>query len=340
VGFLSLGVVPVAKRRAGDGASACRLPETNSAPPVCLRWFGRERGRRGAAFAVYRLVLLVLGATAGCGRSELDDGLFVPDPAGGDATDGSMGFEPDGNLAESGVETGPGTPLDAASDGGSDAFGEVPDATADSGMPEEAGTADGPGAPADASQPDSAVRDSGAPVDSGVPSDAAAQCPAAYAGCHGAATVVPSSQAVCSRDELRSAGTECAGGAHTSGCDTFFASEQMQDPACGLCLGRFDFDFLELRGIFACVAPFVDVGCNADTGCLIDCLDQSCGGCPDRSSTSECRLSVSGRTCAPYVAGAKCVEGAFGNEGGFCDPDQYATFGEWLRAVGEQFCAQ
>lgn len=321
--------------------------------------------RRGALLAAS---VLVLGA-AGCGRSELDDGFFTPDlgggtpstpnvgaidddgssdasPAAGDAIDdGSMGLEPDSNLAESGPDTEQDTSEDAANDSGSDAFAGGPDAATDSGGPEDAGTADGPGAPGDASEPDSgmldssAPRDSGAP-DSGVPADGGPECPAVYAGCHGAATVVPSSQAVCSRDELRSARTECAAGAHSSGCDNFFVSEQMQDPACGLCLSRFDFDFLELRGIFACVAPFVDVDCNADTGCLIDCLDQSCGGCPGLSSISDCRLSVSRGTCASYAEGAKCVESAFGNGGRFCDPDQYATFGDWLRDVGEQFCGQ
>jgi hypothetical protein len=284
--------------------------------------------RRGIALAAS---MLVLGTAPGCGRSELEDIFFVPDP----------GIESDGNLAESGIDTGPASPEDAAS--GLDAFGGEPDATTDSATPEDAGNPDGTGA-ADASEPDAGVLDSGIPdsglPDSGVFSDGGPQCPAGYAGCHGAATVVPSSQAVCSRDELRSARTECAAGAHTSACNTFFVSEQMQDPACGLCLSRFDFDFLELRGIFACVAPFVDVGCNADTGCLIDCLDQSCGGCPGGSSTLDCQLSVSEGTCAPYVAGAKCVETALANAGGFCDPDQYATFGGWLGAVGEQFCGQ
>lgn len=163
------------------------------------------------------------------------------------------------------------------------------------------------------------------------------QCPAAYVGCPpGLETPAPTKQIVCTSSELQNAAAACEGGAHSTACDSFFAFEKANDPGCAACLGAFDFDFTELTGLAACVAPFTDAACDHVTACVVDCADQSCAQCTDPVALQQCQGQVLVGACAPYLADAQCVAGAFLGAGSFCAPIQ--GFGDWLSVVGQFYC--
>jgi hypothetical protein len=168
------------------------------------------------------------------------------------------------------------------------------------------------------------------------------QCPSPYPACPAnLETPSPTVQNVCSAVDLQAASAACAAGAHSPGCSAFFAYEAARNPACGMCLSTFDYDFFELTGLFACLAPFVDASCNHDTACVVDCTDQSCAMCSGPAAISQCQNQVRGGQCASYYQGAQCLGTALFGQGSFCNPNRYQDdFGSWLAGVGKYYCAQ
>lgn len=113
------------------------------------------------------------------------------------------------------------------------------------------------------------------------------QCPGPYPSCPAPLQeTVPVPQSVCSAIDLQNAAGACAGGAHTTACTTYL--EGGSNAPCGVCLEAFDFDFLEQVGIRTCVAPFVGANCNHNSACIADCVAETCYGCPDTPSTTQC----------------------------------------------------
>jgi hypothetical protein len=170
------------------------------------------------------------------------------------------------------------------------------------------------------------------------------QCPSNYAGC-AAGLVTPGEklgQNICSGTDLQNAGSACSAGAHTTACNSFFAFETGQNPACAQCLSTFDFDFTELKGVLECVSPFVNATCNHDIACLFDCASQACDRCPDPQATTQCQGQAINGTCSPFandLQNDQCAQaGALGG-GAFCLPvGNAANFGGWLEQVGTRFC--
>jgi hypothetical protein len=172
------------------------------------------------------------------------------------------------------------------------------------------------------------------------------QCPSNYGGCpSGLSTPVqPFSQGVCSSTDLQNASSGCSAGAHTTACQSFFSFEQMQNPACAKCLGAFDFDFLELKGILECVSPFVNATCNHDIACVFDCATTSCQKCPDPQAVTQCQGQAINGTCSSFatsLANDQCAQTAALTGGAFCLPvGTGGNFGAWFGQVGARFCGQ
>jgi hypothetical protein len=169
-------------------------------------------------------------------------------------------------------------------------------------------------------------------------------CPAPYGACPSGLQTTPSAlhQGACSVNDLQQAAEACSAGAHTKSCDSFFTFEAQQSMACGKCLTPFDFDFTELKGLLACVAPFVDSTCNHGTACVADCANATCAQCPEQVTQLQCEAQevTSGGSCAPFVQDIEeCVGLALAINAQFCNPGQTTTsFGTWLANVGTQFC--
>jgi hypothetical protein len=167
-------------------------------------------------------------------------------------------------------------------------------------------------------------------------------CPGSYANDAGSLTggctapptspIVPTS--VCSGDELANAAEACADGPYTTVCADFFSFELGQDPACGRCLQPFDGGY---TGISACLAAYATAACNQTTGCYTDCVQQSCGACPDGESQWQC--SGEGPCYAYFQATDSCdAPNMFPEAGLFCE-GYNETFGGWLQVVGAHYCA-
>src|SRR5262249_60923909 len=114
------------------------------------------------------------------------------------------------------------------------------------------------------------------------------------------------------------------------------------DPGCAACVKTFNIDFIPtFEGIFLCAAPFVNASCNHQMGCDNDCTTKSCQTClPGQVTTCENNVQ-SGGQCATFANNAfNCIFNGIGpgQPGEFCDPSQYATYGEWLFAVGKKVC--
>jgi hypothetical protein len=108
--------------------------------------------------------------------------------------------------------------------------------------------------------------------------------------------------------------------------------------ACRSCLSRFDVPFEQRTGLWACAASFVGKSCRRALGCATDCLTTSCDQCSE-GSESACTTLVSSSPigqCAPYTGSASCATLALTS--GVCSQFSYASFGAWLRGVGDHFC--
>jgi hypothetical protein len=143
----------------------------------------------------------------------------------------------------------------------------------------------------------------------------------------------------CLTADLQSAANSCGGGAHTPACGAFFADEAQQNGPCEVCLSSFDYDFIELTGLFACAAPSINPTCVYQAFCAVDCLRTRCGTCPDPTTAAACESQTA--ACSMYAQGAACFLAAYATAGGaFCNPGAYpgGDFGLWLQAVGAQYC--
>jgi hypothetical protein len=165
-------------------------------------------------------------------------------------------------------------------------------------------------------------------------------CPALYPSCPAALQEqVPAPQKVCSTSDLQNAAAACAGGPTTTACGTFTAFEFNSNYACSTCLQNFIYDFGSQLGILVCAAPFVDSTCNHNSACLADCLAESCYGCVDPASTTQCNTQVQTGACSAYLQATQCVTQALGGPAAICNPATYqANFGAWLQAVGAKYC--
>jgi hypothetical protein len=149
----------------------------------------------------------------------------------------------------------------------------------------------------------------------------------------------PTTEDVCSTAELQTAGETCSDGADSEGCLGFFNFEFGSNQACFYCLNQFDYDFSRQTGIRTCAAPFVDAACNHSSGCTVDCVTQSCYGCPDYPSTDECGAQVQSGVCALFFQADPCVTQALEGAAALCNPATYQeNFGAWLQAVGTEYC--
>ena len=170
---------------------------------------------------------------------------------------------------------------------------------------------------------------------------AAPLCPEPYGSCAAnvQTPIVPIQRGACGMGDLANAAVECSGGANTPTCQAFFAFEAGRMPAaCASCLAPFDYDFQVAQGLFHCVAPFVGPSCDHNTGCVDDCLNQSCALCAP-TAKEQCEQSALGGQCQTYLQQAQCVFAGFMGQGQFCDPNQYGgNYGQWLQAVGQHYC--
>jgi hypothetical protein len=74
--------------------------------------------------------------------------------------------------------------------------------------------------------------------------------------------------------------------------------------------------------------------CNHDTGCISDCIAQSCSGC-DPSTKQGYDNQVVGGQCQQFIQQAQgaCMITPL------CSPGTYqGNFGRWLQGVGQSFC--
>lgn len=170
----------------------------------------------------------------------------------------------------------------------------------------------------------------------------ATDCPANYPACPaGVSTPVLAPRDVCSRALLANAAGACSQGPNTTGCLNFFT--QLGRPngnaACGECLAPFRFPITgsNFRGVVNCLSRYTDADCNRTTGCAFDCEDQSCTACAP-SAVAACRQNVRQDQCGEYFGGAQCLADAIFGDGSFCNPQFYNNYGDWLQAVGTQFC--
>lgn len=167
-------------------------------------------------------------------------------------------------------------------------------------------------------------------------SDQQSTCPAAYPTCaQGVRTqVTPVTQSVCSDAALDALAAACANGPNVGSCTT---AVNALGNACRSCIGRFTFPFDERTGLYACAASFVNAQCRRATGCATDCASTSCDSCAP-SAEGQCRALVGngGGQCATFSTAASCADSAL--NGGLCSPFSYASFGAWLRGVGDHFC--
>jgi hypothetical protein len=156
------------------------------------------------------------------------------------------------------------------------------------------------------------------------------KCPAAYGSCGGGVTTPSPSvtKAACAAADLADAQNACKGGFATAACQNFFSTIAGVNPSCSKCLSPFDYDFTAVTGIFNCVSPFVSATCNHNTGCVGDCVAQSCGGCSQQNKAScETQVRGQGGQCLSYLQSAGvCVgQALFNNKAAqFCSPQSYA----------------
>jgi hypothetical protein len=171
-------------------------------------------------------------------------------------------------------------------------------------------------------------------------SNAGGKCPAAYGACPaGTQTPVPAQLTkVCSTADLDAVGAACTGGPDTGTCRSAFLVLATTNPSCSTCLRPFDVPFAQLSGLYRCASAFVDAACNQATGCAINCQDASCNQClPAFDAQCRDRVNDTGGQCKPFVQATGCTAAPLG-PGQLCSSATYASFGEWLRAVGDHFC--
>jgi len=162
-------------------------------------------------------------------------------------------------------------------------------------------------------------------------------CPAAYNTCPNGTSmpIRQQLQNVCSDTNLDTLTTACAGGPETATCIGAIAA---LPATCRTCLAPFNHPFAERRGLYACAAPSVDAQCRQNMGCASDCTDTSCKQClPLAEGGCYTLVSGIGGQCRTLTNNASNCAGA-ALSSGLCSQFSYASFGAWLRTVGDQFC--
>jgi hypothetical protein len=170
----------------------------------------------------------------------------------------------------------------------------------------------------------------------------AGTCPSTYAACPaGVTTQVPAPVTACPAISLQDARVACAAGPNSAACTNYFQFLNLTNPACGVCLSTFRFDYAasDGRGIYACASPFLDAACNRATGCSTDCENTSCTQCTSASANAQCRTTVRAGQCQSFNLGASCSTSALVGAAAFCNPATYGgNFGAWLEGVGGSYC--
>jgi hypothetical protein len=163
-----------------------------------------------------------------------------------------------------------------------------------------------------------------------------ATCPADYPGCNpGAVTTPPFSAASCGSGELDALAAACTGGGTSTACAQFFQRLLSANPRCYDCMLQFTGSDAYTR----CVAPFLTQSCNHDLTCALDCSNVACDRCPTAQEGTCRQLAFdAGAQCNAWINGYYCLQAALGGPAEFCDVERYAGAGDWLRAVGEQYC--
>lgn len=165
-------------------------------------------------------------------------------------------------------------------------------------------------------------------------------CPAPYGGCGPGLTMAapqPFPNA-CHPTDITDAAAACAAGAATVECEMFFNGEEGSNFNCAQCLQQFDFDFIDLTGVYTCAQPFLSPGCNGSTGCANDCATTVCEGCAGDQTACE-TAAVNGECSTLATAANACVK-ASAQASALCAPASYPNFGAWLAAVGKHYCVQ
>jgi hypothetical protein len=163
-------------------------------------------------------------------------------------------------------------------------------------------------------------------------------CPSAYQGCAPGLTMMapqPFPNA-CHAADLSDAAVACAAGASTTECQAFFNGEEGSNFNCANCLQQFDFDFVDLTGIYTCAQPFLSTGCNGSTGCANDCATSVCEGCALDQAT--CEMTAVAGECSTLVKAANSCVTASMQANALCSSSAYPNFGAWLAAVGKHYC--
>lgn len=167
-------------------------------------------------------------------------------------------------------------------------------------------------------------------------------CPAPYGQCPGNVSTNPPpvAKGSCSALDLVDARAACSAGRNSLTCRQFWKFINQQKPGCGKCLSPFDYDFMELTGIYDCVAPYVGAQCNHSTACVNDCVTKSCAQC-SMQAMPQCQTQVKQQNgqCLPYVQQTQCIGPALFGPAAFCSPQQYfGNYGAWLQGVGNHYC--
>ena len=165
-------------------------------------------------------------------------------------------------------------------------------------------------------------------------------CPATYGGCGSGVTtpVLTATPGACGASDLANASAACKTGFGSAPCQSFVSIEPTINPSCATCLTPFYSELNDGTGIFNCVSPYVSSTCDHTTGCISDCENQSCDGCPF-GSVQSCKSSVQTGQCSSYWSGAGCVASALFGKANFCSPTAYGgNYGAWLAGVAGHYC--
>ena len=161
-------------------------------------------------------------------------------------------------------------------------------------------------------------------------------CPAPYPGCVPGTTEVPPQAApgACKAVDLNDAAVGCAGGPFTNDCQSFLNGESQVNQPCASCLQQFQSEFSTDAGVYLCAAPFLNAGCDVESGCAQDCQTQGCQACVEET----CDASAQAGECSPFFNAAnKCIAQSAAATA-LCSPSSYPNFGAWLKGVGGHYC--
>jgi hypothetical protein len=162
-----------------------------------------------------------------------------------------------------------------------------------------------------------------------------ANCPANYPGCSPNETNPQPIQALnaCSPVTLKEGSVACTGDPTPAACSVWFQNLQTTSPDCYKCM----LPFTGPKAVGTCLAPYLDVSCNHDLACSLDCYTVACSQC-SAADQSLCQQNVwnPGSTCSGYTQGLYCMQAAAQGPGAFCVPT--GDYGMWVYSVGNHYC--